>query len=511
VTRIIFLYVNSFQKLKNKDKIDFSINVRNEMRYGLTSTPSGQSKDCVVIGLFQDKKCPDFFKKSDDSTFSRLSKKLIEAGDLLWQTDFEDHSLLLVHCGEEKDYTLEKLKKWMGSIAQSLLKQHVKTATLYLPQVLQDTPDSQLQQMMLAIDKQCYQFLEFKSEKKAHAIESIEFYLPGAHASTITETDALLQGMHLTRRLGNLPANICTPTYFAEQATQLAKDHPALHVNILDQQQITQLGMNTLMAVAKGSEEPPRFIEIVYNGAAKNTPPIVLIGKGITFDAGGISIKPALGMEEMKYDMLGAASVLGTLKTCALLKLPLHVIGLVACAENLPSGHAVKPGDIVTSFSGKTIEITNTDAEGRLILADALTYAERFNPKFVIDIATLTGAVIIALGYIYTGLMTQDDELADTILTASKRIEDKTWRLPLDDEYQEMMDSSIADVINSSTNRSAGTIAGACFLSRFAKKFPWAHLDIAGTAWISGKNNQATGRPVPLLVEILRQAAANAS
>jgi leucyl aminopeptidase len=234
--------------------------------------------------------------------------------------------------------------------------------------------------------------------------------------------------------------------------------------------------------------------------------PIVLVGKGVTFDSGGISLKPPAGMEEMKYDMAGAARVLGTLKACALLKLPVNVVGLIPTTENMPSGKATKPGDIVTSMSGQTVEIVNTDAEGRLILSDALTYAERFKPEFVIDIATLTGAIIIALGHETTGLFTTDDKLAETILTAAEEAEDAAWRLPLLDIYQDAIDSPIADMANSTADRSAGSVTAACFLSRYTKKYRWAHLDIAGTAWVSGKKRNATGRPVPLLLQILTDA-----
>jgi leucyl aminopeptidase len=264
--------------------------------------------------------------------------------------------------------------------------------------------------------------------------------------------------------------------------------------------------MGILLAVAQGSDQPPRLIDIQYKGH-KDAKPIILVGKGITFDSGGLSIKPANAMDEMKYDMSGAASVLGTIKACALLKLPVNIIGLIASAENLVSGAAVKPGDIITSMSGQTVEIINTDAEGRLVLADALTYAEQYDPEFVIDIATLTGAIIVALGSIASGYMTKDDELATLIETAAKESQDKVWRMPLDDAYQEALDSPLADMINAGFDRSAGSITAACFLSRFTEKYRWAHIDIAGTAWISGKKRNATGRPVPLLTQLIRHVA----
>lgn len=481
------------------------------MNYGLTNTPSLTTSDCLVIGIFSDKKLPDFaltLDKQHHGLITRLINKLNHTNESVWQTDIEGHSLLILHCGDEKNFTSTQLKKNLNEITNQLLKQQINSAILCLPQVATLSPDTQIQHMLLSIESKCYQFLNFKTQnKKEHVLQSVQFYLPQAQQEALDNAYQLNEGMNLTRNLANLPANICTPTYLAEQAQVLMTHHEKLKVNIFGFDELKKLGMNAFLAVAQGSQESPQFIEIKYNGSTPDAKPIVLIGKGITFDSGGISIKPANGMEEMKYDMIGAASVLGTLKACALLKLPINVIGLMACAENMPSGSAVKPGDIVTSLSGQTIEITNTDAEGRLVLADALTYAERFNPQFVIDIATLTGAVIVALGHIYTGLMTKDDKLATLILSAAENTQDKTWRLPLDDDYQEIMDSPIADMLNSSSDRSAGTITAACFLSRFSKKFRWAHLDIAGTAWVSGKNRQATGRPVPLLIEFLRQAA----
>ncbi len=300
-------------------------------------------------------------------------------------------------------------------------------------------------------------------------------------------------GVELTRHLGNMPANICTPTYISQQAMKLCEEFPTLSCTIMGPDEIRDMGMGLLLAVSQGSDQPPQLIDIHYKGTKDDCAPIVLVGKGITFDSGGLSIKPANAMDEMKYDMCGAASVLGTLRACALLKLPVHVIGLIAAAENLLSGSAVKPGDIVTSMSGQTVEIINTDAEGRLVLADALTYAERYNPSFVVDIATLTGAVIIALGNVTSGFMTTDDELAAWIEKAAKESQDKVWRLPLDKAYQEALDSPLADMVNANFDRSAGSITAACFLSRFTEKYRWAHLDIAGTAWVSGKKRNATG------------------
>ncbi len=312
-------------------------------------------------------------------------------------------------------------------------------------------------------------------------------------------------GMTLARDLANRPGNHCTPSYLAEQAKKLGKEHE-LKVEVLDRKEVEKLGMGAFLAVAQGSHEPLRFIVARYNGAAKTQAPVVLVGKGITFDTGGISIKPAAEMDEMKFDMGGAASVLGTLRAVAELKPKLNLVVIVPTCENMPDGRAVKPGDVVTSMSGQTIEILNTDAEGRLILCDALTYAERFKPAVVVDVATLTGACIVALGHHNSGLFSPDDALAADLLAASQAALDPLWRLPLDDDYAEGLKSNFADMGNVGP-RAGGAITAAMFLKRFTAKYRWAHLDIAGTAWKSGAAKGATGRPVALLTHfVLSQA-----
>ena len=326
------------------------------------------------------------------------------------------------------------------------------------------------------------------------------------------EGAAIASGMSLARTLGNLPGNICTPTYLGETARKLGREFKQLKVEVLDQKQIQSLGMGSFLSVARGSDEPPRFIVMHYKGkpaaraskSAKQSAsgPTVLVGKGITFDSGGISIKPAATMDEMKFDMCGAASVLGSMRALCEMQYEGDVVGLIPSCENLPSGRANKPGDVVTSMSGQTIEILNTDAEGRLILCDALTYAERFKPSAVIDIATLTGACVVALGNVNTGLFSPDDALADALLAAGRQSMDPAWRMPLDDAYQEQLKSNFADMANIG-GQPGGAVTAACFLSRFAKAYTWAHLDIAGTAWKGGKDKGATGRPVPLLMQYL--------
>ncbi|MDN3543510.1 MAG: leucyl aminopeptidase [Roseateles asaccharophilus] len=312
---------------------------------------------------------------------------------------------------------------------------------------------------------------------------------------------AIGAGIELAREAANRPPNYATPTFLAEQVKALGKSH-GLKVEVLDQKAVEKLGMGSFLAVAKGSTEPLRFIVARYEGAAKTVAPVVLVGKGITFDSGGISLKPGAGMDEMKFDMGGAASVLGTLRAVAELKPKLNLVAIIAACENMPAGNAVKPGDVVTSMSGQTIEILNTDAEGRLILCDALSYAERFKPAVVVDVATLTGACVIALGGVRSGMYASDDELAGALLAAGDAALDPCWRMPLDDEYEEGLKSNFADVANVA-GREGGSITAAKFLQRFASKYRWAHLDIAGTAWKSGGAKGGTGRPVGLLTHFL--------
>ncbi len=312
---------------------------------------------------------------------------------------------------------------------------------------------------------------------------------------------AIVAGVGFARSLANRPGNHCTPSYLGEQAKKLGKEH-GIKVEVLDRKAIEKIGMGSFLAVSQGSAEPPRFIVARYEGAAKTQAPIVLVGKGITFDTGGISIKPSAEMDEMKYDMGGAASVLGTMRAIAELKPKLNVVALIPTCENMPGGAAVKPGDVVTSLSGQTIEILNTDAEGRLILCDALTYAERFKPAVVVDVATLTGACVIALGHHNSGLFTADDALADQLLAASREALDPLWRMPLDEEYDEALKTNFADMANVGP-RAGGAITAAMFLRRFTGKYRWAHVDVAGTAWKSGAQKGATGRPVPLLTHFV--------
>lgn len=362
----------------------------------------------------------------------------------------------------------------------------------------------------LALTQAHYHFDEFKSKKSDIELEHIQ--LISQHttldSAQLTLIEAIAVGQNTARDLGNRPGNICFPEYLADQALALAAEYPdLLQVTVLDEQQMADLGMHSFLAVSKGSDRPGRIISLEYRRELDQAP-VVLVGKGITFDTGGISLKPGAGMDEMKYDMCGAASVLGTMRALCQAKLAIHVVGTIAAAENMPSGGATRPGDIVTTMSGQTVEILNTDAEGRLVLCDTLTYVKRFNPALVIDIATLTGACVVALGSVLTGMFTPDDELAAELSAAGQLSFDRVWRMPVIEDYQEQLDSPFADIANIGGPK-AGAVTAACFLQRFTRDYRWAHLDIAGSAWNSGANKGATGRPVPLLMQFLATRTQN--
>ncbi len=354
----------------------------------------------------------------------------------------------------------------------------------------------------VAVGEAIYQFDSYKKISTTQSLIRVNYYSSHAISESQHKAEAMLYGMNLCKDLGNSPANICTPTYLATTAKKIATEL-GVSAKIMSKEEIKQLGMNAFLAVAQGSTTDAQLIELSYQGAAvTNEKPIVLVGKGITFDSGGISLKPGAGMDEMKYDMCGAASVIGTFAAAVKLKLPINLVVIVPTCENMPAGNALKPGDIVKSMNGLSIEVLNTDAEGRLILCDALSYAERFQPAAVIDVATLTGACIIALGHVAQGVLGNNQNLIDQLMKAAQNINDKTWQLPLFEEYKEQLKSNFADLQNIG-GRPAGTITAAAFLSYFTENYPWAHLDIAGTAWQSGSNKGATGRPVPLLLQYL--------
>lgn len=402
------------------------------------------------------------------------------------------------------------IKKCVAGVLAQLRSSSVKNLTICL--MGQDWTESLTSQVVCTIYDCCYLYRHTKPSAPSIApLEKINLATPVSAKElttfkrTIEQATGIAKGVELAKECGNRPGNVATPTFLAQQAKALAKDH-GFKVEVLDRKAVEKLGMGAFLAVSQGSEEPLQFIVLKYEGAAKTQAPVALVGKGITFDTGGISIKPAAEMDEMKFDMCGAASVLGVFKALGEIKPKVNVVGVIPTCDNMPSGRAVKPGDVVTSMSGKTIEILNTDAEGRLILCDALTYVQRFKPQTIIDIATLTGACVIALGHQHSGLFTNDDVLAQDLIAAGQSTQDTVWRMPMDDDYSEGLKSNFADLANVGP-RAGGAITAAVFLKQFTEGYRWAHLDIAGTAWKSGGNKGATGRPVCLLTQFLLQQA----
>lgn len=473
--------------------------------------------DCLIIGIYEDCKLSD---NKAPAALQEAIADLYATGDidgkagstLLTQQPAGTAAkrLLLIGLGKQPA-TAKDFRKAVSACTAALKSVNAADILIDLPtDVIGNSVSQTIYAILTAFYTQAYQKGSMKSTKSpASKIRQATLYIPSDITAiakkAIINAKAINEGRQYAKDLGNLPANICTPSHLAKQAKNLAKTY-GFEIEILERKQIEALKMGSFLSIAKGSDEPPRFIVLKHlKGKAKEAP-AVLIGKGITFDSGGISLKPGAGMDEMKYDMCGAASVLGTFKAIGEIGLKQNVIGLIPTCENMPSGKANKPGDIVTSMSGKTIEVLNTDAEGRLILCDALTFAERFKPAAVIDIATLTGACVIALGHINTGLFTRMDEkhdaLAQSLAQAARRVDDPVWRMPVDDAYQSQLDSNFADIANVG-GRPGGAITAACFLERFAKDYVWAHLDVAGTAWTSGSAKGATGRPVPLLCQWL--------
>ena len=478
--------------------------------------------DCIVVAVADAGKLTPSAQAIDTASAGAL-QEVIDAGDfdgshgttLLLRnlSGVSAKRTLLVGIGKESDRSLAKQQTLIKSVVATVNKMGVKTLTLALDQ--SSGKDSDIYRDTRLIVEACsaalYQYDTTKS-KPATPTKLEHIHLLLDEESTEYGEGALLDGVAIAngvataRELGNLPGNICTPIYLADHAKALADEFDSVSCEILDEKQIESMGMGALYSVGKGSDIPPRLIVLKYEGGEANEAPYALVGKGITFDTGGISLKPGPEMDEMKFDMCGAASVLGTFEAVAEMRLPINLITVVAAAENMPSGRASKPGDVVTTLSGQTVEILNTDAEGRLVLCDALTYVQQFKPQAVIDVATLTGACIIALGHQATGLLANDDSLAAQLLDAGEFAGDRGWQLPLWDEYQTQLDSNFADMANIG-GRPAGTITAACFLSRFTKDVSWAHLDIAGVAWNSGKAKGATGRCVPMLTQYLLDVA----
>jgi leucyl aminopeptidase len=489
------------------------------MDYSIETAPLAELQcNCIIVGVYQDQQLSPSATALNDST-QGLIGNIVSRGDLSGKIgeavlinaipDSKIERVLLVGLGENKPLSGKNFKKALIAAINNLKKPQIKSVVCCLAECDVDGRDWQWKSRHIieVFSDAVYQFTQTKSEKETESkIEKISIAAPEAQRdlahSGLLQGKAIAEGINLTKHLGDLPGNICTPTFLAEQAIELGNQYPSLSVKVLEEAELTALGMGAFLSVSRGSRQPAKLINLEYQGGQKGANPIVLIGKGLTFDAGGISLKPGPGMDEMKYDMCGGATVLGTLLAAAQMQLPLNIVGLIPSSENLPDGDANKPGDIVTSMSGKTIEILNTDAEGRLLLCDALTYAERFNPEVVIDIATLTGACGIALGRVVSGLLGNDDALCNELITAGETANDNLWRLPLWEEYQEQLKSNFADMANVG-GKDGGTITAACFLARFAEKFRWAHLDIAATAWRTGTAKGATGRPVPLLTQFL--------
>jgi len=492
------------------------------MQFHATSgAPARQKTDCAIVGIFEKQALSPAAAELDKASKGAISKVLAQ-GDISGkrgETLLLRHvaglncvRLILTGLGKQDEYDAHNHRRALAAAMKLVAATSSRDALSFLGWGPADKSEFQRigRDTLLAAHTAVYRFTEMKSgrSERQPKLDSIGIGVPSRSAANAAQTGAeegasIAAGMLLSQDLANLPANVCTPTYLATTAKKLARQHRNLRAEVFSEADMKRLKMGALLSVTRGTQEPAKLVVLHYKGAQSQAP-VVLVGKGITFDAGGISLKPPQAMDEMKFDMSGAASVLGCMHAVASLKLPINLIVIVPACENLPSGLATKPGDIVRSMSGKTIEILNTDAEGRLILCDALTYARRFKPSIVIDVATLTGACVIALGGHLTGLMSPDDQLAADLLAAGERIGDRAWRLPLAEEYHEGLKSNFADFANVG-GREGGAITAGCFLSKFTEGMTWAHLDIAGTAWKSGAQKGSTGRPVPLLVEYLME------
>lgn len=485
-----------------------------------TGDPSKQRTACLVLGVFSKRKLSDTAKEVDRASKGFLTS-LLKKGDMDGATGQSlmlydvpgtlSRRILLIGCGTQKAFNRSNYSKAVACATSLLNEGHSIETTLSLPDLNHEEADNytQYRDAVIKAEETVYRFDQCKSDPKPpkRPLKKLTLLINDRRnlrtaQRAVEHGQAMARGITIAKDLGNLPGNICTPSYLADQAGSMGRKSRKLKVKILEERHMQELGMGALLSVARGSRQPAKLIIMEYSGGKPKSRPVVLVGKGLTFDSGGISIKPSPTMDEMKYDMCGGASVLGTMSACVELGLPLNVIGVVPASENLPDGDANKPGDIVTSMSGQTIEVLNTDAEGRLILCDALTYCERFNPAIIIDIATLTGACVVALGKHATGLLSNDDQLADEVLAAGTHSNDRAWRLPLWKEYQTQLDSNFADMANIG-GKGGGTITAGCFLSRFTDKQKWAHLDIAGSAWNSGAAKGSTGRPVSLLIQLL--------
>ncbi|MDQ3494526.1 MAG: leucyl aminopeptidase [Pseudomonadota bacterium] len=488
------------------------------------SPPTSAKTDCVVVGAYADKSLTPTGQALDQASEGRI-QALLERGDIEGKTGKTGflHDLpgiaaprvLVVGLGEPDKFGVAQYLKAVGDAARALKTGSSRSALLTLTEVEVKGRDAgwKVRQAVIAASHASYRYLVTLGEKNKKRDERglARLELPGDHAEALAQGKAIAAGVEFARELGHLPPNLCNPAYLAEQATTFAGRFDKAECEVLEREQMQQLGMGALLAVARGSANAPRLIVLKWNGAPKSDArPYVLIGKGITFDTGGINLKTQGGIEEMKYDMCGAAAVMGSFVAAVGLELPINLVVIVPAVENAIDGNAYRPSDVITAMSGKTIEVGNTDAEGRLILCDALTYAERFKPAALVDVATLTGACVVALGHHASAVMTKHDDLGEELLAAGEATFDRAWRLPLWDEYQPLLDSTFADVYNIG-GRWAGAITAGCFLSRFTEDQRWAHLDIAGSASHSGKNGLATGRPVGLLSQWLMDQSGKAA
>lgn len=490
-----------------------------------SGSPEKQRSACIVVGVFEPRRLSPIAEQLDKISDGYISS-LLRRGDLegkpgqmllLHQVpNILSERVLLVGCGKERELDERQFKQIIQKTINTLNETGSMEAVCFLTELHVRGRNTywKVRQAVESAKEALYTFDQMKSIKvePRRPLRKLVFNVPTRRELSVGEKAiqhglAVASGLKIAKDLGNMPPNICNPAYLASHARQLADEFSPVTTRVIGEQQMKDLGMNAYLAVGQGSQNESLMSVIEYKGAANpDDKPIVLIGKGLTFDSGGISIKPSDGMDEMKYDMCGAATVFGVMRAVAELQLPLNVVGILAGCENMPDGRAYRPGDILTTMSGQTVEVLNTDAEGRLVLCDTLTYAERFDPELVIDVATLTGACVIALGHHISGLLSNHNPLANDLLSASEQAGDRAWRLPLGDEYQEQLESNFADIANIG-GRPAGAITAGCFLSRFTKKYYWAHLDIAGTAWRSGKSKGATGRPVPLLTQFLLNRA----
>jgi leucyl aminopeptidase len=484
-----------------------------------------QRASCIVVGVYEGRRLSPAAQAINDASGGELAK-LVRSFAIHGSTGqtlalnnvpgIPARQVLLVGCGKKGAMRAQQYKRLLTAGLHKLSESGVKDATLCLAELEVKNQDIywKIRQTVECVRDSVYRFDQLKSEASTIEQPNLRRVVCAIAAQRdkrradegLADGIGISDGVDLARDLGNLPGNICTPTYLADQARKMARSHKSIKVRVLGETEMKRLGMGTLLSVSRGSQEPARLITLAYNGSRSKKRPAVLIGKGVTFDSGGISIKPAAQMDEMKFDMCGAASVMGAVKMAASLALPVNLVAIVAATENLPSSSASKPGDIYTSMSGQSVEVLNTDAEGRLVLCDALTYAGRFKPDVVVDVATLTGACVVALGSHAAGLFSNNDKLAEALLDAGTFSHDRAWRLPLWEEYGEALKSNFADVANVG-GREGGAITAASFLSRFATDYRWAHLDIAGVAWRGGKTKGATGRPVRLLSQFLLDRA----